>query len=89
VQIVTGLKDAGNCQFFGQDDIAQLVDRFLFFVALGILQFFDAIENLSKIARRINRDLVADIRLQFSRELNPEHCRFAFQVEVAVFDEFS
>src|SRR6266481_2426740 len=86
---MTGLKNPGNRQFLRQDDIAQLVDRLFFFVSLGIFQFFDAIENLSKIARRIDGEFVTDICLQFSRKLNPEYGRFAFQIEVAVFDEFS
>src|SRR6266508_240952 len=86
---MTGLKDAGNSQFFRQDDVTQLVDRLFFFVSLGILEFFDAVEDLAKIAWRIDRDLITDVRLQFTRELDPDPGRFAFQIELAVFDKFS
>src|SRR5262249_49145367 len=89
VQVMASLKDSGNSQFLRQNHVAQLVDRFFFFIPLGIFQFFDAIEDLPKIAGRIDGDLVADVRLQFTRELNAEHSRFAFQVELTEFDEFS
>ena len=86
---MTCLKNTSNSQFFRQDYVAQLIDRFFFLFSLGIFQFFDAIENLSKIARRIDCDFVPDVCLQFSRKLNPKYGRFAFQIEIAVFDEFS
>src|SRR5213596_3262636 len=82
-------KNTGNGQFLWENHVAQFVDRFFFFFALGVLQFLNAVENLTKVTRRIDRDLVANAHLQFSRELNPKHGRVAFQVELAVFDEFS
>ena len=60
---MTSLKNPGHRQFLRQDDIAQLVDRLFVFVSLGIFQFLDAIENLSKIARRIDGDFVSDVCL--------------------------
>src|SRR2546428_9509760 len=86
---MSSFKNGGDSQFFPQADVTQLVDRLFFFVSLGILEFFDAIEDLAKIAWRIDRDFITDVRLQFTRKLNAEHGRFAFQVELAVFDEFS
>src|SRR5437667_8275861 len=86
---MTCLKNTSNGQFFRQDYLAQLINRFFFFLSLGIFQLFNAIENLSKIARRIDCDFVPDVYLQFSRKLNPKYGRFALQIEIAVFDEFS
>ena len=83
------LKNTGHGQFFRQNHISQFVDRFFFFFALGVLQFLNAVENLTEIPWRIDRYLVANAHLQFSRELDPKHGRFAVQVELAVFDEFS
>src|SRR5213596_790571 len=60
MQVMASFKDASNSQLFRQDHIAQLVDRFFLFFALGVLQFLNAIENLAKIAWRIDRDLVTD-----------------------------
>ena len=84
---MTGLEDTSDGQFLWQDYVTQLVDRFFFFVALRVLQFLNAIQDLAEITGRINCDLIADMRLQFPRELNTEHGGFAFQIELAVFDE--
>ena len=40
--------------------------------ALGFLQFLYAVEDFAEIARRINRQLVADFDLEFARQLHPE-----------------
>ena len=61
VQVMAGLENAGDGQFLRQNNIAQFVDRFLLFLALRVLEFFNAIENFAEIARRIDGDLVADI----------------------------
>ena len=63
VQVMTGLKNAGDGQFLRENHVAQFVDRFFFFFALGVFQFLNAIENLTKITRRIDRDLVTDTHL--------------------------
>ena len=57
---MTSLKNAGDSQFFREDDVAQLVDRFFFFVALRVFEFLNAIEDLAKIAGRIDGELVTD-----------------------------
>src|SRR6266850_2208003 len=87
VQIMAGLKNAGDSQFFRKNHIAQFVDCFFLFFALRVLQFLNGVEDLAEIARRINCHLIADADSEFSRQLNPEHRRFSFQVELAEFDE--
>ena len=89
VQVVAGLKNTGDGEFFRENHLSQLVDCFFLFFALGVLQFFNAVEHLTKITRRIDGYLVAYACLKFSGELNPEHGRFAFQIKFAVFNEFS
>ena len=87
VQVMTGLKNAGDGQFLRQDHVAQLVDSFFFLVALRVLQFLNGIQDLAEITGRINCDLITNMRLQFPRKLDTEDGRFAFQIELAVFDE--
>ena len=63
MQVMASFKDASNSQLFRQDHIAQLIDRLFFLLAFGVFQFLNAIENLAKIAWRIDRDLVTDTHL--------------------------
>ena len=87
VQVMAGLKNAGDRQFLRQDDFAQFIDRLAFVLALGFLQFFYAVENFAEVARRINRQLVADVDLEFARQFHPEHGRFSLEIERALLDE--
>src|ERR1051326_1880496 len=82
-----GLKNPGDCQLFRQNHVAQFVDRFLFFLPLRILKFLNAVEDLAEIAWRINCHLIAYIGAESSRQLNPEHRRFAFKIKFSESDE--
>jgi hypothetical protein len=85
---MAGFKNAGDRQLLWQDYVAQLIDRFFFVLSSRVLQLFDGIENLPEIPRRIDCQLVADVDLQFSGELNPKYGRIAFQIKLAELDEF-
>ncbi len=87
MQVMAGLENPGDSQLFRENHVAQFVDRFLFFFALRILKFLNAVEDLAEIAGRINCHLIAYADAEFSRQLNPEHCRFAFEIEFPNFDE--
>ena len=84
---MAGLENPGDSQLFRENHVAQFVDCFLFFFALRILKFLNAVEDLAEIAGRINCHFVAYADAEFSRQLDPEHCRFAFEIELADFDE--
>src|SRR6267378_181837 len=75
VQVVAGLKNTGDSEFFRENHLSQRVDCFFLFFALGGLQFFNAVEHLTKITRRIDGYLVAYACLEFSGELNTEMTR--------------
>ena len=82
-----GLENSGDGQLFWQNDIAQLVDGRFLFVALGVLESLNPVEDLSEIARRINGQLVADTDLQFARDVDPEHDRFAVEIQLPLLNE--
>src|SRR5438270_11900612 len=85
---MASLENAGHRQLFWENDFAQLIDRFPLFVALGFLQLFLPIEDVAEIAGRIDRQLVANVDVKFSRELDADHGRFAIQIERSFLDEF-
>ena len=84
---MTGFENAGDGQFLRQNYVAQFIDRFFFFVVLRVLQFLNAVQDLAEITGRINCNFIADMHLQFSRKLDSQHRRFAFQIEPAEFNE--
>src|SRR5438552_1827214 len=45
---MAGLENPGNSQLFRENHVSQFVDRFLFFVALRILKFLNAVEDLAE-----------------------------------------
>src|SRR5438270_494770 len=79
----------GHGDVFRQNDIAQLVDRFLLLVAVRVLQFLNAVENLPEISGRINGELVANADAQLPRKIDTEHDRFAFEIEFSLDNEFA
>src|SRR5205085_1504160 len=79
----------GDGQFFWQNDDAQFVHGSFFVAAFRVLEFFNPVENLAEISRRINGQLVADVDSQNAREIAPEHGRFAIEIELALFDELA
>src|SRR5262249_27046475 len=85
---MAGCKNSDARELFRKNPVAQFVDGFFFFFALGVLQFLNAVQDLTEIARRVNCHLIADAGAEFSRELNPEHGRFTFEIELSVLYEF-
>src|ERR1017187_7086082 len=86
---MAGLENAGEGQFFRQNHVAQFIDRFFFFHAFSVLELLNSIQDLTKIARRINRDLVADFDAQLSRKLNAQHGRLAFKIQFPLLNELA
>src|SRR6202011_1847887 len=86
---MTGFENPGDGEFLRQNDIAEFVDSGFLFVTFGILEFLNAVEDLAQIPGRINRQLVADVDLQFARDVNAEHDRLAVEIEFALLNEFA
>src|SRR4029077_8943917 len=63
VYIMTGLEDSGHCQILRKHDFAQFFDGPFLLIAFGALEFLNSVENLGKIARRIDCHLIANLHI--------------------------
>src|SRR5437660_5356215 len=89
VNVMAGLKNSGDRELLRQNHFTQLINGFFFLLSFRVLEFFNAIENLAKVSGRIDRQFVTDVDLQFAREIDSKHGRFAVEIEFAVFNEFA
>src|ERR1700724_2939349 len=83
------LENSGHGQLFRQNDVAEFVDSGFLFASLGVLELLNSVEDLTEISWRIYGQLFADTDLQFARNIDPQHNRFAVEIEFALFNELA